>query len=97
VLVEIRRDTAMYKSFYASLPVAGVSGSLANLGKGTVLENNLHAKSGYIERVRAYCGYLNNAQQQECCLSIILNGYSGSASAAKALLEKVIVTLYQTK
>ena len=97
ILTIISKDSLLFKPIYNSLPISGISGSLAGIGKGTVLENNLHAKSGYIERVRAYCGYLNNQSKQTCSISVILNNYACSASTAKLLVEKVMLIVYAIK
>lgn len=97
ILLQIRKDTNLFQSFYASLPIAGISGSLTGFGKGTAMENNLHAKSGYIERVRAYCGYFTNQSKQECSVSLLLNNYSCSPASAKLLLEKVMLILWTIK
>lgn len=82
-----------FAAFEASLPLAGRQGSLANIGKGTRAENNLRAKSGYMEGARAYCGYVRNKAGRLLSFSVILNNYNCKASEAKQKLEKFLVAV----
>jgi len=82
-----------FKAFYDSFPVAGKSGSLENLCKGTCAENNLRAKSGYITRVRSYAGYVKNKKGELLCFSVIVNNYGCSATEMKKKLEKILVAI----
>ncbi|HLG02836.1 MAG TPA: D-alanyl-D-alanine carboxypeptidase/D-alanyl-D-alanine-endopeptidase [Bacteroidia bacterium] len=79
--------------FEQSLPIAGRSGSLASLCKGTCAENNLTAKSGYINRARGYAGYVKTQSGKKLCFSIIANNYTCSATEMKKKIEKILVTI----
>lgn len=92
-LVAIARDKTIFQSFKASLPIAGKQGSMTNLGKGTVIENNLRAKTGYMKRVRAYCGYVKGKSGKELAFSLLFNNYNCSASEAKKQMEKFLIAL----
>jgi len=93
VLCKVYRDSVNYKFFYASLPVAGKDGSMINLGKNTRIENNMHAKTGYINRARGYCGYVKTKSGKDLAFSILFNNYNCSAKEAKLKLEKFLVEL----
>lgn len=86
-----------FNSFYNSLPIAGKSGSLANMCKGTYAEGNLRAKSGYMSRVRSYAGYVKNRKGDLIAFTIIVNNYSCSASVMKQKIEKVLSALAETE
>ncbi|MFN7014882.1 MAG: D-alanyl-D-alanine carboxypeptidase/D-alanyl-D-alanine-endopeptidase, partial [Bacteroidia bacterium] len=58
VLQLIYHDKNNFEVFKKSLPVAGKSGSIANICKGTSAEGRVFAKSGYMTRVRSYAGYV---------------------------------------
>lgn len=82
-----------YDAFRNSLPVAGKSGSLASLCKGTAAENNLAAKSGYITRARGYAGYVTTRSGKLVCFSLLANNYTCTATEMKKKLERVMVAL----
>jgi serine-type D-Ala-D-Ala carboxypeptidase/endopeptidase (penicillin-binding protein 4) len=82
-----------YEAFRNSLPVAGKSGSLASLCKGTAAENNLTAKSGYITRARGYAGYVTTRSGKLICFSLLANNYTCTATEMKKKLERVMIAL----
>jgi D-alanyl-D-alanine carboxypeptidase/D-alanyl-D-alanine-endopeptidase (penicillin-binding protein 4) len=83
-----------YSDFYNSLPVAGVSGTLKKVGKGTKLENNMRAKSGSMKRVLCYSGYIKNPETgKEYSFSVMVNNFECSASALLPKLEKIFLLL----
>jgi D-alanyl-D-alanine carboxypeptidase/D-alanyl-D-alanine-endopeptidase (penicillin-binding protein 4) len=93
VLSKIYRDSLMYGSFNASLPVAGKNGSMTSLCKGTFAENNMRAKTGYINRARGYCGYVKTKSGKELAFSILVNNYDCSPKEMKLKIEKFLVAL----
>jgi serine-type D-Ala-D-Ala carboxypeptidase/endopeptidase (penicillin-binding protein 4) len=93
VCAKIFRDSLNYKIIYHSLPIAGKSGSMSNLGKGTFIENNMHAKTGYINRVRGYCGYFKSKSGKEISFSVLFNNYTFSPREAKNKLERFLVEI----
>jgi D-alanyl-D-alanine carboxypeptidase/D-alanyl-D-alanine-endopeptidase (penicillin-binding protein 4) len=93
VLSKIYRDSTMYASFNASLPVAGKNGSMINLCKGTFAENNMRAKTGYINRARGYCGYVKTKSGKELAFSVLFNNYDCSPKDMKLKIEKLLVAL----
>lgn len=79
--------------FKSSLPAAGKEGTLKNFGKGTLLENNLVAKSGYMTGSRGYAGYMKLKSGRTVALAIMVNNYSVSAGEMRKLLESFLVKL----
>jgi serine-type D-Ala-D-Ala carboxypeptidase/endopeptidase (penicillin-binding protein 4) len=93
LLGKIYRDTVIYKALYPSLPVAGKSGSMSSIGNGKFIENNMRAKTGYINRARGYCGYLKTKSGNDLAFSILFNNYNCSAKEAKQHIEKFLIQL----
>ena len=93
MLGKIQSDPAIAKSFFNSLPVAGKQGSMSNIGKGTYIEGKMRAKTGYINKARAYCGYVTTSKGKELSFSVIFNNYNCSAKDAKLKIEKFLVAL----
>ncbi|HEU4716975.1 MAG TPA: D-alanyl-D-alanine carboxypeptidase/D-alanyl-D-alanine-endopeptidase [Bacteroidia bacterium] len=92
-VLRIISQSPWYDVFYRSLPVAGKSGSLAGLCKGTFAENNMHAKSGYIDRARGYAGFVKTRSGKTICFSLLANNYTCPASEMKKRLERILVAL----
>ena len=88
-----RQEESLFRPFYESLPEAGRSGSLKNVLKGTVAEGRLRAKSGTLERVRAYSGYATAHNGKLLAFSIIANNYEGSGGAIRQKLEQLMLEL----
>lgn len=93
LLGKIFRDNSVYQYFNASLPVAGKQGSMSSIGKGKYIEGNMRAKTGYLTRVRAYCGYVKARSGKELAFSIIFNNYNCSPREARLKMEKFLVAL----
>ncbi len=95
ILQMMYADSSVKAPFYNSLPIAGVSGSLRSLGKGTALENNFRAKSGYITRVRSYAGYMKAKSGKDICVSLIINNFNGSPTDTKKKMEEIFLKVYE--
>jgi len=91
-LMNIRTEP-WFETLYASLPIAGESGTLKTMFEGTPVKGKLRAKSGYMKTVRAYAGYVPNQKNEMMAFCIIVNNYSGNAFALKKKLEKLMVNV----
>jgi len=92
-LHKLYNDSIIFKSFYNSLPTAGLSGSMRNIGNGTFIEKNMKAKTGYINRARGYCGYVKSKSGKDLCFSVLFNNYSCSASEMKKKIEQLLIAI----
>jgi D-alanyl-D-alanine carboxypeptidase/D-alanyl-D-alanine-endopeptidase (penicillin-binding protein 4) len=70
------------EAFVASLPVAGVDGTLRSRLKGTAAEKNVQAKTGSLSHVTALGGYVTGKDGQRYAFSILINNYPGPLSGA---------------
>ena len=91
LLSKIYKDKNLYDIINNSFPVAGKNSSLANLCKGSFAENNLRAKSGYINRARGYVGYVKSKSGKDLCFAVLFNNYNCTASEAKQRIEKLLI------
>lgn len=71
--------------FRATLPVAGVDGTLARRFRGTPLERRLFAKTGTLNATNALSGYMTAQSGQTLIFSAYANDVPGGASAAKQI------------
>jgi D-alanyl-D-alanine carboxypeptidase/D-alanyl-D-alanine-endopeptidase (penicillin-binding protein 4) len=85
-----------FNSFYNSLAVVGDKkdiSSYRNYGLGTAIEKNAHIKSGVIEGVRAYSGYLKDRNGRTIVFSMIANNFNGSGSAVSNIHKNIMIKL----
>jgi D-alanyl-D-alanine carboxypeptidase/D-alanyl-D-alanine-endopeptidase (penicillin-binding protein 4) len=66
----------------ASLPIAGVDGTLERRMKGTPAQGRVHAKTGTIAYVRALSGYAQTADDEWVQFVILANNFAGKVTAA---------------
>jgi N-acyl-D-amino-acid deacylase len=68
-------------AFVASLPVAGVDGSLRKRMKGTAAEGRILAKTGTLRYASSLSGYVTTAAGEKLVFSLMLNRYPVPAGA----------------
>ena len=96
-ILSILRKEKDFAAFEKSLPVAGKSGGMASLLNGTLAENNMKAKTGNMEKIKSYAGYVKNAAQKDVAFAIIVNNYTCSNATLRPKLEKLMLLIAQTK
>lgn len=93
VLCYMKNKSRNYEYFYNSLPVASKNGSIRNMFKNTFAENNLRAKSGTLNGVRSYTGYVTSKSGKKIAFSVIINNYTSNSSVIKSKIEEILVKL----
>lgn len=76
-------------AFELSLPVAGVSGTLKNVGKGSLAAGRIRAKSGFTQGVRAYCGYARTYKGKQLAFALMVNNHDCSYRELTKVVEKI--------
>ena len=90
LLLKTKEDATTWKAFEASLPIAGVSGTMKNFLKGTAAQGKIKAKSGSFDRVRAYTGYGETRNGQTLSFAILINNYTGSSGTIRREMGKIM-------
>lgn len=80
-------------AFMASLPQAGVEGSVRNFLKDTALSGKAFLKSGSMSGVRCYAGYVKN-QGKTYSIVLLTNNYSMNSWSISRRLEQVLLGLF---
>jgi serine-type D-Ala-D-Ala carboxypeptidase/endopeptidase (penicillin-binding protein 4) len=96
MLKYLRTKSVNGEKFFSTLPVAGTSGTLSRYCIGTKAQNRLHAKSGSMTRVRAYAGYILNANGDEIVFCFIANNYSCPNYRMRKIFEDLFVNIANT-
>lgn len=80
-------------AFENTLPLAAKSGTLSNVGKKTIIAGNLRAKSGTMQRVKSYSGYVKTKSGRKLAFAMIVNNFNCPTKTIVAKLEKLMVAM----
>jgi D-alanyl-D-alanine carboxypeptidase/D-alanyl-D-alanine-endopeptidase (penicillin-binding protein 4) len=76
--------------FQSTLPVAGVSGSLAARMRGTPAEGRVRAKTGTLSNVRTLSGYATTIEGETIVFSMMANNFRVPAADIDAVMERAL-------
>ena len=93
LLAYMATESAVSEAFIASLPQAGIEGSVRNFLKGSKLQGKARLKSGGITGVRSYAGYITE-DGKTYAVAIFSNNYSCPMNRMTAALEKLLLQLF---
>lgn len=79
-----------FSDFKSTLPIAGQSGTIRNLCKGGAGEGRIFAKSGTINNVKAYAGYVDSKSGKKIAFAFIVNDYNCTSSVISSKMERVL-------
>ncbi|WP_204105489.1 MULTISPECIES: D-alanyl-D-alanine carboxypeptidase/D-alanyl-D-alanine-endopeptidase [Spirulina sp. CCY15215] len=79
--------------YRASLPVAGVSGTLRNRFQNTSVQEMMQAKTGTMTGVSTLSGYLEVPEYQPLVFSIMLNHADRSVREQREAIDKIVLAL----
>ncbi len=89
------QDHPEFDSFYNSLSVAGIDGTIAHRMKGTSLYNNFNGKSGYVGGVRTLSGYFETSSGDTLIVSMAANNFIGKVRPIDTIHEEILMFLYE--
>ena len=84
-----------FDTYYASLPIAGVDGTLEDRMKNTAATGRIHAKSGSLEHVRTRSGYAETASGRRLIFSFLGNNQAGKNHEATDVLDGLCVAMVE--
>jgi D-alanyl-D-alanine carboxypeptidase/D-alanyl-D-alanine-endopeptidase (penicillin-binding protein 4) len=93
LLVKILRqmhDPRHAANFEATLPIAGVDGTLAERMKRMPLQGNVHAKTGSLANVRALSGYVTTRDGEQLAFSILANHFNVPNTSVDAVTDAIV-------
>ncbi len=93
LLTYMKKHSPYFKIFYSSLPLAGKSGTLKNMFRNSFAKGRLRAKSGSVERARAYAGYVKSKSGRDIIFAVNINNFSCSTSKARRKLAQLMDAL----
>lgn len=90
LLTNIYNDKQVFPTFFKALPQAGISGSLRDRMKKSILEKKVFAKTGTMHDISSLSGYIISPHGKSLIFSIIINGINQPISKAKSLEEQIL-------
>lgn len=80
--------------FISTIPLTGVSGTVAQLCKGQCTEGKIYAKSGSMKRVKSFAGYVQTSKGDLLSFTIIVNNFNCSSYAIAKKIEPLLNAIY---
>ena len=93
VLTYLWLNPLLAENFRSSLPVSGVSGSLAQRLKGTPGEARVWAKTGSMSQVRSLAGYVVTDEGEPLVFAFMVNGFRVPAREIDAAMDQALLRL----
>ena len=87
----------IFNSYYETLAEAGESGTLRRLFQNQKTKINIRAKSGTMNGVRAYGGYITNQKGELLSFAIIINHFSAKSTDIRDIIEQLMLAIAQSE
>jgi D-alanyl-D-alanine carboxypeptidase/D-alanyl-D-alanine-endopeptidase (penicillin-binding protein 4) len=84
-----------FAPYFASLPVAGVDGSLQDRMKNTIAAGRIHAKTGSVEHVRTLSGFAETPDGRRLIFSFLSNNQGGKNHEAADALNGLCIAMIE--
>jgi serine-type D-Ala-D-Ala carboxypeptidase/endopeptidase (penicillin-binding protein 4) len=97
VLTHAYNDERIRGPFEASLPVAGVDGTLEHRLKGSSAQGRVRAKTGSMAGIRSWSGYVTTTAGETLVFSMLANNFRAPADAVNLAADAVMVRLVNVR
>ena len=94
-LLGFAQKQSWFGLYYASLPVAGVDGTLEDRMKNTLATGRIHAKTGSVEHVRTLSGFAETLDGRRVIFSFLSNNQGGKSHEAADALTGLCVAMLE--
>ena len=93
MLVYMQKNSRNSADYLQSFPIAGRTGTVRGLLRGTRLAGKVYAKSGTIVNVRCYAGYYIEGNKKYA-FAIFVNNYNSPRSEVVRAIEKLLLSTF---
>ena len=93
-LYSVFKQSTFYPQYKKSLAVIGREGTLQYMMKKSPIAGHLFGKSGSMERIRSYTGYIETQSGRTIAFSVIINNYTGKSRPVVREIEKIFSSIY---
>ena len=87
------RQDSLFPLFYASLPIAGVDGTLSDRMQGTLAEGNVRAKTGSISGASSLSGYVTTRDGERLAFSMLMQNFIYPARLYRQAQDRIAALL----
>src|SRR5579862_9152779 len=94
-LLKYAQAQPWFSAYYASLPIAGVDGTLEDRMKNTIAAGRIHAKTGSVEHVRTRSGFAELPGGRTLIFSFLSNNQGGKNHEATDALDAISVAMIE--
>ena len=94
-LLQFALKQTWFETYFNSLPVAGVDGTLEDRMKNTPAAGHIHAKTGSVEHVRTLSGFGETASGRRVIFSFLSNNQAGKNHEAADALTGLCVAMLE--
>ena len=94
-LLAFAQKQPWFETYYASLPVAAVDGTLEDRMKNTPAAGRIHAKTGSVEHVRTLSGFAETPGGRRLVFSFLSNNQGGKNHEATDALTGLCVAMLE--
>ena len=94
-LLAFAQKQPWFAPYYASLPIAGVDGTLEDRMKNTPAAGRIHAKTGSVEHVRTLSGFAETPGGRRLIFSFLGNNQGGKSREAADALTGLCVAMIE--
>lgn len=94
-LLKFAQNQSWFQTYYDSLPVAGVDGTLEDRMKDTPAAGHIHAKTGSVAHVRTLSGFADTASGRRLIFSFLSNNQAGKNHEAADALTGLCVAMLE--
>jgi D-alanyl-D-alanine carboxypeptidase/D-alanyl-D-alanine-endopeptidase (penicillin-binding protein 4) len=94
-LLRWTQQQAWFENYYASLPLAGIDGTLEERMRNTPAAGRVHAKTGSVEHVRTMSGFAETAGGRRLVFSFLSNNQGGKNHEATDALAGLCVAMIE--
>jgi serine-type D-Ala-D-Ala carboxypeptidase/endopeptidase (penicillin-binding protein 4) len=94
-LLKYAQTQPWFAPYFASLPVAGVDGTLETAMKNTPSAGRIHAKTGSVEHVRTRSGFADTPSGRRLIFSFMSNNQGGANHEASDALDGLCLAMIE--
>lgn len=94
-LLTFAQKQPWFETYFNSLPVAGVDGTLEDRMKNTPAAGHIHAKTGSVEHVRTLSGFADTPNGRRLIFSFLSNNQAGKNHEAADALTGLCVAMLE--